>query len=88
MFAFLLILLVAGCAWILLACCLLTLLQKEGLLIKDQVVEDAGEEDAFKHDQVADDFTSQEGVLQFLVLDEIVEPLFTESWHAAHLEEV
>ena len=63
MFAFLLILLVAGCAWILLACCLLTLLQKEGLLVKDQVVEDAGEEDAFKHDQVANHLTCEEGIL-------------------------
>ena len=63
MFAFLLILLVAGCAWILLACCLLTLLQKEGLLVKDQVVEDASEEDAFKHDQVANHLTCEEGIL-------------------------
>ena len=63
MFAFLLILLVAGCAWILLACCLLTLLQKEGLLVKDQVVEDASKEDAFKHDQVANHLTCKEGIL-------------------------
>ena len=41
----------------------LALLEQKSLLVKDQVVEDAGEEDAFKHDQVADDFTREECVL-------------------------
>ena len=50
----------------------LALLEQESLLVKDQVVEDTGKENAFKHDQVADDFTCEECVLQLLVLDEVV----------------
>jgi len=67
---------------------LLAFLQQKGLLVEDQVIEHTCKEDAFKHDQVADDFTGQESVLQFLVLDEIVKPLLSESWHSAHLEEI
>ena len=50
----------------------LALLKQESLLVKDQVVEDTGKENALKHDQVADDFTCEECVLQLLVLDEVV----------------
>lgn len=58
------------------------------MLVEDQIVEDAGEEDAFKHDQVTDDLACQESVLQLLVLNEVVQPLFAKSWHARHLEKV
>ena len=58
------------------------------MLVEDQIVEDAGEEDAFKHDQVTDDLTCQESVLQLLVLNEVVQPLLAKSWHARHLEKV
>jgi len=67
---------------------LLAFLQQKGLLVEDQVIEHTCKEDALKHDQVADDFTGQESVLQFLVLDEIVKPLLSESWHSTHLEEI
>ena len=58
------------------------------MLVEDQIVEDAGEEDAFKHDQVTDDLACQESVLQLLVLNEVVQPLLAKSWHARHLEKV
>ena len=67
---------------------LLAPLQQKGLLIEDEIVEDAGKEDAFKHDQVTNNFTGKESVLKLLVLYEVIEPLFAKSWHPAHLEEV
>ena len=67
---------------------LLAPLQQKGLLIEDEIVEDAGKEDAFKHDQVTNNFTGKESVLKLLVLYEVIEPLFAKSWHSAHLEEV
>lgn len=66
----------------------LAALEQEGLLVEDEVVEDAGEEDTFKHDQVADDLACQEGILKLLVLDEVVEPLLPKPGHSGHLEEV
>ena len=42
---------------------LLAPLQKEGLFVENEIVVDAGEEDAFKHDQVAHYFTGEERVL-------------------------
>ena len=51
---------------------LLTFLQQEGLLIKDKVIEDTGEEDALQHDQIADDLTRQESVLKLLIRYEII----------------
>ena len=56
--------------------------------LQDEVVEYAGEEDTLKHDQVADDLAGKEGVLQLLVLNEVVEPLFAETRHATHFEKV
>lgn len=64
------------------------LLHQEGLLVKDKIVEDAGEEDTLKHDEVPHNFTGEKSVLQLLVLDEVVEPLLAEAWHATHFEEV
>ena len=66
----------------------LALLEQKSLLVKDQVVEDTGKENAFKHDQVADDFTREECVLQLLILDEVIEPLLAKAWHTTHLKEV
>ena len=67
---------------------LLTFLQQEGLLIEDKVIEDTGEEDALQHDQIADDLTRQESVLKLLIRDEIIKPLFAETGHSTHFEEV
>ena len=70
------------------SCSLLWLLEQESLLVKDQVVEDTCEENTLQHDQVANDFTREECVLQLRILNEIVKPLFTKPWHATHLEEI
>ncbi len=51
---------------------LLTFLQQKGLLVEDQVIEYAGKENTFKHDQVPDNFTSEECILQLLVCDEVI----------------
>ena len=67
---------------------LLALLQEEGLLVENEVVEDGGVEHALQHHQIPNHLTSQEDVLQLLVLYEVVEPLLSEAGHAAHLEKV
>ena len=60
---------------------LLTPLQQEGLLVEDQIVEDTGEEYAFKHDQVAHNLTCQECILKLLILDEVIQPLLAKPRH-------
>ena len=67
---------------------LLTFLEQKGLFVEYQIVKDTRKEDAFEHDQVAYDFTCEERVLQFLVLNEVVQPLLTKTRHSTHLEEV
>ena len=85
---FLVVLVVACVSSIHHSSCLLTFLKQEGLLIQDEIVEHTRKENALQHNQVADNFTCKEGILQFLVLNEIVKPLLTKSRHSAHLKEV
>lgn len=66
----------------------LVFLEKKRLLIEDQIVENAREEDALEHEDVSDDLTCKKSVLQFRVLNKVVKPLFTKAWHSAHFEEV
>ena len=58
------------------------------MLIKDKVIEDTGKEDALQHDEVTDDLARQESVLKLLIRDEIIKPLFAETGHSTHFEEV
>ena len=67
---------------------MLALLDLEGLLVEDEVVEDRGVENALKHNDVADDLARQERILQFLVRNKVIKPLLAEARHSTHLEEV
>lgn len=68
--------------------CRLLFLNQERLLVDDQVVENAGEENALEHDDIPHHLARQESVLQVSIGNEIVEPLLPELGHAAHLEKV
>ena len=68
--------------------CGLILLFEEHLLVENEVIEDGCVENTLEHDHIAHHFTSQEGVLQVNIWNEIVQPLFVKLWHTTHFKEI